>query len=106
MLKVKDVATRLNVSTRTVQVWVDTGKLPAFKLGGVIRIAPDALDAFIMNACPTAKKTPPTGGSATPTPPADALERLLGPPTTRKPKRKNKRSAPRPTPTVSDPPAA
>jgi excisionase family DNA binding protein len=73
MLKVKNVAERLDVSTRTVQVWVNTGKLPAFKVGSVIRIAPEALDAFIAASCPTAKKDQQTGGSATPTPQVGAL---------------------------------
>ena len=90
MLKVKDVATRLNVSTRTVQVWVNSGKLPAFKAGSVIRIEPEALDAFITASCPTAKKDQQAVESATPTPQVDALARLLGPPTTRRGGRKGK----------------
>ena len=95
MLKVKDVATRLNVSTRTVQVWVNSGKLPAFKAGSVIRIEPEALDAFITASCPTAKKDQQAVESATPTPGGDALARLLAKyDATRK--RKSKKAAPKP----------
>ena len=98
VLTTKQVADKLKVSTRTVQCWVNSGDLPAFKHGKVIRIAPDALAAFIMKGCRTDRKTQPTGGSPTPMRRAGELDVLLARKTTPTPKRKSKGSAASPTP--------
>ena len=41
-----EVARRLGTSTRTVQRWISTGRLPARRVGGRWLVAFDALDAF------------------------------------------------------------
>lgn len=105
MLTTKDVANRLNVSTRTVQVWVSSGDLPAFQMGKVIRIDEMALDEFILLGCRTSKKTARSGGSRTPTRRANALGDLLGPPSTRTRKRKSKSSDQHHTPSSAAPEA-
>jgi len=40
-------ARRIGTSTRTVQRWIATGRLPARRVGGRWRVASDALDAFV-----------------------------------------------------------
>ena len=97
MLTTKDVANRLNVSTRTVQVWVSSGDLPAFQMGKVIRIDETALDEFILSGCRTNKKTAHSGGSRTPMRRANALGDLLGQPSTRTRKPKSRSLDPHPT---------
>lgn len=47
MLTTTDVATRLNLDDRTVQVWASTGYLPAFKLGSVWRFDAAEIEAFL-----------------------------------------------------------
>ena len=45
---VKQVAERLNVSTRTVHRWIDDSRLPATKLGhNILRISQEDLDEFL-----------------------------------------------------------
>lgn len=41
-----EVATRLDVSRMTVNRWIKAGKLPAFRLGSVLRIPTEAVDQF------------------------------------------------------------
>ena len=45
-LSPSEVARRLGTSTRTVQRWIATGRLPARRVGGRWRVAFDAFDAF------------------------------------------------------------
>ena len=46
-----DVAAILNVSLRTVRVWINDGKLPSIRFGGkngrIIRISHQDLEAFL-----------------------------------------------------------
>lgn len=42
-----EVAEMLHVSTRTVRRWIDSGKLVAHALGGVVRIGEPDLRAFL-----------------------------------------------------------
>ncbi|MCF8012670.1 MAG: helix-turn-helix domain-containing protein [Clostridiales bacterium] len=44
---VKEVANRLRVSVPTVYQWVETGKLGAIKVKGVVRITEEDVDEFI-----------------------------------------------------------
>jgi len=45
-LSPSEVARRIGATTRTVQRWIATGRLPARRVGGRWRVASDALDAF------------------------------------------------------------
>src|SRR6516225_5673489 len=45
-LNPREVAQRLGTTTRSVQRWIATGKLPARRVGGQWRVANDALVAF------------------------------------------------------------
>ena len=47
MLSPTEVARRLGVSRRTVRRWVAAGVLPAYRVGGVIRIHPEELARFL-----------------------------------------------------------
>ena len=47
MLSPTEVARRLGVSRRTVRRWVAAGVLPAYRVGGVIRIHPEELASFL-----------------------------------------------------------
>ncbi len=40
LMRPSEVASKDNVSTKTVLRWIDDGDLPAFKLGGQWRISP------------------------------------------------------------------
>ena len=42
-----EAARRIGTTTRTVQRWIGTGRLPARRVGGRWRVASDALDAFV-----------------------------------------------------------
>lgn len=51
-LSVKDIADRMSVTDATVRVWINTGKLPAYKLPGsgaqaIIRVRPEAFEQFL-----------------------------------------------------------
>jgi acetyl-CoA/propionyl-CoA carboxylase biotin carboxyl carrier protein len=45
-LSPSEAAAKIGASTRTVQRWIATGRLPARRVGGRWRVANDALDAF------------------------------------------------------------
>jgi len=47
MLSPTEVARRLGVSRRTVRRWIKSGVLPAYRVGGVYRIAPDEFASFL-----------------------------------------------------------
>lgn len=47
LLSMGEVAQRMNVSKRTVLRWIETGLLPATRVGSVIRIKPHDLDELI-----------------------------------------------------------
>ena len=49
LLTLAQVAHRMNVSRRTVFRWIESGALPAVRLGAVIRIEPADLDRLIQN---------------------------------------------------------
>ena len=46
-LSPSQAATRIGATTRSVQRWIATGRLPARRVGGRWRVASDALDAFV-----------------------------------------------------------
>lgn len=50
MLKVSEVAERLNVSERTVQRLIKVGELRAIKVGGQLRIDPRDFEEFLQEA--------------------------------------------------------
>ena len=54
-LSPSEAAARLGATTRSVQRWISTGRLPARRVGGRWRVASDALDAF-MGARPLAEQ--------------------------------------------------
>lgn len=47
MLTLVEIATRLGVSRRTVLRWVQEGALPAYRIGGIIRVRPEDFEAFL-----------------------------------------------------------
>lgn len=47
LLTPKDVAELLQISVRTLERWVAEGKLPAIRLGRLIRFDPDDIRKFI-----------------------------------------------------------
>jgi excisionase family DNA binding protein len=47
LLSVKDTATYLSVSSRTVRRLIDKGDIPIVRIGGSIRISVGALNAYI-----------------------------------------------------------
>jgi excisionase family DNA binding protein len=49
LLKVADVARRLNVSTRSIRRMITDGRLPVVRLGGAIRIRPEVVDELVAN---------------------------------------------------------
>lgn len=46
LLSVNEVAERVGVEKLTVYGWLRTGKLPAYKFGGTVRITQADFDAF------------------------------------------------------------
>jgi excisionase family DNA binding protein len=50
LLTVKDVAARLSLSERRVRQMLQAEELPSMKVGGVRRVDPAALDAYV-DAC-------------------------------------------------------
>jgi excisionase family DNA binding protein len=51
-LSVRDIAKRMSVNDATVRLWINTGKLPAYKLPGsgaqsIIRVKPEAFEQFL-----------------------------------------------------------
>lgn len=51
-LTVKEIAEQLHVTDATVRVWINTGKLPAYKLPGsgaqaIIRVKREHLERFL-----------------------------------------------------------
>jgi len=57
-LSPSQAAKRIGTTTRTVQRWIATGRLPARRVGGRWRVANDALDAFLAPARPEAVTRP------------------------------------------------
>jgi excisionase family DNA binding protein len=47
LLTVKQVADRLSISVHTVYKWAESGRLPAVKLGYMLRFDPDRIEKFI-----------------------------------------------------------
>lgn len=47
LLKVKEVATRLNVAPSTIYTWAHKGILPAIKLGRALRFRAVAVDKLV-----------------------------------------------------------
>ena len=47
LLKIPEVARRLDVSEKTVRRWIDRGELPVHRLGSSIRISEADLSAFL-----------------------------------------------------------
>jgi excisionase family DNA binding protein len=46
-LSTQAAAARLGITTRTLYRFIDQGELPAYRLGRVIRLKADEVDAFI-----------------------------------------------------------
>jgi excisionase family DNA binding protein len=47
LLTVKEVATRLNVSQKSVRRWIASDVLPAVRFAGSVRVSPEALEKFV-----------------------------------------------------------
>ncbi len=58
-LSPSEVAGRLGTSTRTIQRWIATGRLPARRVGGRWRVAFDAFDALAEAESPSEAPAPP-----------------------------------------------
>ena len=46
-LRPSEAAARIGATTRSIQRWIASGRLPARRVGGRWRVASDALDAFV-----------------------------------------------------------
>ena len=46
-LSTREAAAQLGITTRTLYRMIDSGQLPAYKFGRVIRLKEDELDAFV-----------------------------------------------------------
>ena len=62
-LSPSQAARRIGATTRSVQRWIATGRLPARRIGGRWRVAFDALDAFAPGSGPTTAATTPASGA-------------------------------------------
>lgn len=49
LVRVADVAAQLGVASRTVQLWAESGKLRAFKLGRAWRFTQADVTAFLLD---------------------------------------------------------
>ena len=67
-LSPSEAAGRLGTSTRTVQRWITTGRLPARRVGGRWRVASDALDAFLAETGAATSAAPSRGKAASTAP--------------------------------------
>jgi len=50
LLRIEDVATKLNVSQKSVRRYIHSGKLLANKIGGVYRVEESALEYFVQKS--------------------------------------------------------
>src|SRR3954463_5636348 len=65
-LSPSEAAARVGATTRSVQRWIASGRLPARRVGGRWRVASDAIDAFVARPRPpsaAAGAGPETRGS-------------------------------------------
>jgi excisionase family DNA binding protein len=46
-MTIAELATNLDVSTRTVRRWIESGQLRAYRFERIVRIAPRDLDVFL-----------------------------------------------------------
>src|SRR5205085_12654498 len=53
-----EAARRIGATTRSVQRWIASGRLPARRVGGRWRVASDALDAFVTQGSGDAEAKP------------------------------------------------
>ena len=47
LLNIPEIANFCNVSEKTIRRWIQTGKMPAARLGNQLRIRPRDLDDFV-----------------------------------------------------------
>src|SRR5918995_2365857 len=59
-LSPSEAAARVGATTRSVQRWIASGRLPARRVGGRWRVATDAIDAFAMATSSTPVPTAPS----------------------------------------------
>jgi excisionase family DNA binding protein len=50
LLSVRAVASKLSVSEKTVRRLIESGQLPAVRVGGQVRIDPAELEAFVFGS--------------------------------------------------------
>jgi acetyl-CoA/propionyl-CoA carboxylase, biotin carboxylase, biotin carboxyl carrier protein len=74
-LSPSQAAERIGATTRSVQRWIATGRLPARRVGGRWRVASDALDAFVQSS--SAEGEPPLGPARARTDERQAVIRRL-----------------------------
>jgi len=68
-LTVRNVAEHFQVSTRTVERWIEREELPAARLGPKLtRIRPSDLEAFEAKLCPNANSNDPSSTDDSRTP--------------------------------------
>ena len=70
-LSPSQAAARIGATTRSVQRWIVTGRLPARRVGGRWRVASDALDAFVADG------SEPAGAGPSTTPRRTTIGRLF-----------------------------
>jgi excisionase family DNA binding protein len=49
LLRPDEVAAYFSISRRTIYAWIDQGKLQAFKVGGSLRIAAEAVEKLLVS---------------------------------------------------------
>jgi excisionase family DNA binding protein len=47
-LTIEATAVKLDISSRTVRRWIESGELAAYRIGRLVRIAPSDLTAFLV----------------------------------------------------------
>ena len=63
-LSPSQAARRIGATTRSVQRWIASGRLPARRVGGRWRVASGVLDAFVVQTGPSPLTQAPSAGSA------------------------------------------
>src|SRR5260370_33066825 len=58
-LSPSQAAARVGATTRSVQRWIASGRLPARRVGGRWRVASDAIDALVASGRPPAAESAP-----------------------------------------------
>jgi excisionase family DNA binding protein len=76
LLTVKDMATRLQVTDKTVYAWVSQGKIPCMKVNGIIRFDEQEMDRWFQQ-CHVRVGPPRAGHKDRPGSSASSVDHLI-----------------------------